>query len=186
MEARAQGITVFAVGVGSEITTSELVSIANKPSSTYVLYAEDYTTIDRIRDSMEQKLCEGNDINVCEYVCVCMNSKMSKWPHCCLESVCPTRIPVASRDEKGFELMLGMNVQKKAKKIPGSLMSETAYALTASTDITENTRYTTVLKKINGVPVHFRLSTSVKVFFFFTLSIQERFFQRASLHRMYL
>ncbi|XP_051266258.1 collagen alpha-1(XXI) chain [Dicentrarchus labrax] len=114
MEARAQGITVFAVGVGSEITTSELVSIANKPSTTYVLYAEDYTTIDRIRDSMEQKLCE--------------------------ESVCPTRIPVASRDEKGFELMLGMKVQMKAKKIPGSLTSETAYALTASIDVTENTR----------------------------------------------
>lgn len=59
MEARAQSITVFAVGVGTEITTSELISIANRPSSTYVLYAEDYTTIDRIRDSMEQKLCEG-------------------------------------------------------------------------------------------------------------------------------
>ncbi|XP_039983457.1 collagen alpha-1(XXI) chain-like [Xiphias gladius] len=114
MEARAQGITVFAVGVGNEITTSELISIANKPSSTYVLYAEDYTTIDRIRDSMEQKLCE--------------------------ESVCPTRIPVASRDEKGFELMVGMNIQMKGRKIPGSLVSETAYALTASTDITENTR----------------------------------------------
>ncbi|KAI3354733.1 hypothetical protein L3Q82_004566 [Scortum barcoo] len=114
MEARAQSITVFAVGVGSEITTSELVSIANKPSSTYVLYAEDYTTIDRIRDSMEQKLCE--------------------------ESVCPTRIPVASRDEKGFELMVGMNIEKKAKKISGSLTSQTAYALTVSTDITENTR----------------------------------------------
>ncbi|XP_062236018.1 collagen alpha-1(XXI) chain-like [Platichthys flesus] len=114
MEARAQGITVFAVGVGSEITTSELVSIANKPSSTYVLYAEDYTNIDRIRDSMKQKLCE--------------------------ESVCPTRIPVASRDEKGFELLLGLNIQMKAKKIPGSLVSEIAYALTATTDITENTR----------------------------------------------
>lgn len=62
VEAKAQSITVFAVGVGSEITTSELVSIANKPSSTYVLYAEDYTTIDRIRDSMEQKLCEGQNI----------------------------------------------------------------------------------------------------------------------------
>ncbi|XP_029385286.1 collagen alpha-1(XXI) chain isoform X2 [Echeneis naucrates] len=114
MEARAQGITVFAVGVGSEITTSELLSIANKPSSTYVLYAEDYTTIDRIRDSMEQKLCE--------------------------ESVCPTRIPVASRDEKGFELMVGMNIQMKAKKIPGSLVSEKAYALSAYVDITEKTR----------------------------------------------
>lgn len=59
VEARAQGITVFAVGVGSEITTSELVSIANRPSSAYVLYAEDYTTIDLIQGSMEQKLCEG-------------------------------------------------------------------------------------------------------------------------------
>lgn len=67
MEARAQGITVFAVGVGNEITTSELISIANKPSSTYVLYAEDYTTIDRIRDSMEQKLCEGQKI-----ACTCL------------------------------------------------------------------------------------------------------------------
>ncbi|XP_036073245.1 collagen alpha-1(XXI) chain [Oryzias melastigma] len=114
MEARAQGITVFAVGVGSEITTSELVSIANKPSSTYVLYAEDYTTIDRIGDSMEQKLCE--------------------------ESVCPTRIPVASRDEKGFELMVGLNIQKKAKKVSGSLVSETAYTLTVGTDIAETTR----------------------------------------------
>lgn len=63
MEARAQGITVFAVGVGNEITTSELVSIANRPSSTYVLYAQDYTTIDRIRDSMEQKLCEGSELS---------------------------------------------------------------------------------------------------------------------------
>ncbi|XP_061820622.1 collagen alpha-1(XXI) chain-like [Nerophis lumbriciformis] len=113
MEARAQSITVFAVGVGDEIANSELVSIANKPSSTYVLYAEDYTTIDRIRDSMEQKLCE--------------------------ESVCPTRIPVASRDEKGFELMVGMNIETKAKKIPGSLVSETAFALNSSTDITEKT-----------------------------------------------
>nr|XP_057916539.1 collagen alpha-1(XXI) chain-like [Doryrhamphus excisus] len=114
MEARVQSITVFAVGVGNEIANSELVSIANKPSSAYVLYAEDYTTIDRIRDSMEQKLCE--------------------------ESVCPTRIPVASRDEKGFELMLGMNIQTKAKKIPGSLVSESAFGLTTASDITEKTR----------------------------------------------
>ena len=50
---------MFAVGVGTEITTSELVAIANKPAPAYVLYAEDYTNIDRIRESMEQKLCEG-------------------------------------------------------------------------------------------------------------------------------
>lgn len=60
---------------------------------------------------------------------------------------------MASRDEKGFELMLGLNIQKKAKKIVGSLVSETAYALTASTDITENTRYHTVkMNEIDLVP----------------------------------
>lgn len=64
-----------------------------------------------------------------------------------LESVCPTRIPVASRDEKGFELMVGMNIEMKAKKIPGSLVTETAFALSASTDITENTRYCSTLTK---------------------------------------
>uniref|UniRef100_A0A3B4AKC1 Collagen alpha-1(XXI) chain n=1 Tax=Periophthalmus magnuspinnatus TaxID=409849 RepID=A0A3B4AKC1_9GOBI len=112
--ARAQGITVFAVGVGSEITTSELVTIANKPSSTYVLYAQDYTNINRIREAMQQRLCE--------------------------ESVCPTRIPVPSRDEKGFELLLGMNIPVKAKSIPGSLSTEAAYALSADVDITEHTR----------------------------------------------
>ena len=65
---------------------------------------------------------------------------LKKWPFFFPESVCPTRIPVASRDEKGFELMLGLNIPKKAKKVPGSLVSEIAYALTATTDITENTR----------------------------------------------
>ena len=57
------------------------------------------------------------------------------------ESVCPTRIPVASRDEKGFELMLGMKVFQKTKKIQGSLASEAAYLLSASVDITENTKW---------------------------------------------
>lgn len=62
------------------------------------------------------------------------------------ESVCPTRIPVASRDEKGFELMLGMKIHQKAKKIQGSLVSEAAYLLDKSVDITENTRL--VLKRM--------------------------------------
>ncbi|XP_041101188.1 collagen alpha-1(XXI) chain [Polyodon spathula] len=114
VEAKAQNIIMFAVGVGSEITESELVSIANKPSSTYVLYAEDYTTIDKIKEAMQQKLCE--------------------------ESVCPTRIPVASRDEKGFELLAGFKIDQKVQKAPGSLASEVAFLLTSDVDITENTR----------------------------------------------
>lgn len=113
-QARAQNIIMFAVGVGSEITKSELVAIANSPSTDYVLYAEDYTTIDRIKETMQQKICE--------------------------ESVCPTRIPVASRDEKGFELLVGMNIHKKGQMITGSLVSEKAYLLTPSVDVTENTR----------------------------------------------
>ncbi|XP_044151436.1 collagen alpha-1(XXI) chain-like [Bufo gargarizans] len=113
-EARAQNIIMFAVGVGSEITKSELVAIANSPSTDYVLYAEDYTTIDRIKEAMQQKICE--------------------------ESVCPTRIPVASRDEKGFELLVGMKIPKKGQKIVGSLTSEKAYLLTPDVDVTENTR----------------------------------------------
>ncbi|XP_043921730.1 collagen alpha-1(XXI) chain-like [Protopterus annectens] len=112
--ARLQDITVFAVGVGSEIMESELIDIANKPSSTYVLYAEDYTTIEKIKEAMQQKLCE--------------------------ESVCPTRIPVASRDEKGFELMIGMKITQKSPEIPGSLLSEAAYLLTPDVDISEYTR----------------------------------------------
>ncbi|XP_073669224.1 uncharacterized protein [Paramisgurnus dabryanus] len=114
MEAREQGIKLFAVGVGTEIVKSELVTIANKPTDEYLLYAEGYANIDRIHDAMKQKLCE--------------------------ESVCPTRIHVASRDVKGFELMLGMKIHEKAKKIQGSLVSETAYLLDEDIDVTENTR----------------------------------------------
>ncbi|XP_069815769.1 collagen alpha-1(XXI) chain-like [Dendropsophus ebraccatus] len=113
-QARAQDIIMFAVGVGSEITKSELVAIANSPSTDYVLYAEDYTTIERIKETMQQKICE--------------------------ESVCPTRIPVASRDEKGFELLLGMKIHEKGQKIIGSLKSEKAYLLTPDVDVTEDTR----------------------------------------------
>lgn len=60
---------------------------------------------------------------------------------CFTESVCPTRIPVASRDEKGFELMLGMKIHQKAKEVKGSLLSEKAYLLNKADDITEKTRY---------------------------------------------
>ncbi|XP_029443002.1 collagen alpha-1(XXI) chain-like [Rhinatrema bivittatum] len=114
VDARTQGIIMFAVGVGSDITYSELVDIANKPSSAYVFYAEDYTMIERIKEAMQQKLCE--------------------------ESVCPTRIPVASRDEKGFELLVGMRIDQKGQVIPGSLISEKAYLLTSDIDVTEHTR----------------------------------------------
>ncbi|KAM4771465.1 collagen alpha-1(XXI) chain [Rhinophrynus dorsalis] len=113
-EARRNKITLFAIGVGSETEESELRAIANKPSSTYVFYVEDYITISKIREIMKQKLCE--------------------------ESVCPTRIPVAARDEKGFDILLGLSMnKKKPKKVEGSNPRTKAYEITSQTDLTELT-----------------------------------------------
>uniref|UniRef100_A0A8D2IL16 Collagen alpha-1(XXI) chain n=2 Tax=Varanus komodoensis TaxID=61221 RepID=A0A8D2IL16_VARKO len=114
-EARKNKITLFAIGVGSETEEDELRAIANKPSSRYVFYVEDYIAISRIREVIKQKLCE--------------------------ESVCPTRIPVASRDEKGFDILLGLGVKKKVKKriqIPST--NAKAYEVTSRIDLSELTR----------------------------------------------
>ncbi|XP_053316567.1 collagen alpha-1(XXI) chain [Spea bombifrons] len=114
-EARRNQITLFAIGVGSEIEESELRAIANKPSSTYVFYVEDYIAISRIREVIKQKLCE--------------------------ESVCPTRIPVAARDEKGFDILLGLGMnKKKAKRVEGSKPRTKAFEVTSQIDLTELTR----------------------------------------------
>ncbi|KAI5140584.1 Collagen Alpha-1(Xxi) Chain [Manis pentadactyla] len=112
--ARESQITLFAIGVGSETEDAELRAIANKPSSTYVFYVEDYFAISKIREVMKQKLCE--------------------------ESVCPTRIPVAARDEKGFDILLGLGVKKKVKKrIQLSPMKIKGYEVTSKVDLSEFT-----------------------------------------------
>ncbi|KAG7230183.1 hypothetical protein INR49_009903 [Caranx melampygus] len=77
--ARKKGVILFAIGVGSETEEAELRAIANKPFSTYVFSVEDYKAISRIIQVIRQKLCE--------------------------ETVCPSRIPVDSRDEKGFDIL---------------------------------------------------------------------------------
>ncbi|ELW65573.1 Collagen alpha-1(XXI) chain [Tupaia chinensis] len=112
--ARDSKITLFAIGVGSETEDAELRAIANKPSSTYVFYVEDYIAISKIREVMKQKLCE--------------------------ESVCPTRIPVAARDEKGFDILLGLGVKKKVKKrIQLSPTKIKGYEVTSKVDLSEFT-----------------------------------------------
>uniref|UniRef100_A0A2K6FIR9 Collagen alpha-1(XXI) chain n=1 Tax=Propithecus coquereli TaxID=379532 RepID=A0A2K6FIR9_PROCO len=112
--ARDSKITLFAIGVGSETEDAELRAIANKPSSTYVFYVEDYIAISKIREVMKQKLCE--------------------------ESVCPTRIPVAARDEKGFDILLGLGVKKKVKKrIQLSPTKIKGYEVTSKVDLSEST-----------------------------------------------
>ncbi|XP_043919303.1 collagen alpha-1(XXI) chain [Protopterus annectens] len=113
-EARRNKITLFAIGVGSEVEHNELRTIANKPSSTYVFYVEEYLAISKIREVMKQKICE--------------------------ESVCPTRIPVAARDEKGFDILLGLSIKKKATPMIGSTPNRKAYEVTSQVDLSENTR----------------------------------------------
>uniref|UniRef100_A0A8C0FZJ3 Collagen alpha-1(XXI) chain n=1 Tax=Bubo bubo TaxID=30461 RepID=A0A8C0FZJ3_BUBBB len=114
-EARKNKITLFAIGVGSEIEEDELKAIANRPSSTYVFYVEDYIAISRIKEVIKQKLCE--------------------------ESVCPTRIPVAARDEKGFDILVGLGVKKKVKKrIQIPTTNAKAYEVTSRVDLSELTR----------------------------------------------
>ncbi|XP_059913867.1 vWFA and Collagen domain-containing protein [Gadus macrocephalus] len=114
LEAKAQNIILFAVGVGSEIDSSELESIANKPASTYVLYAENYAAIANIRDKLEQKLCE--------------------------ESVCPVETTDSSAPFRGFDLLSRMKIDLKAKKVQGSIMFQPAYLLSTKLDFTDMTR----------------------------------------------
>ncbi|XP_048061860.1 collagen alpha-1(XXI) chain isoform X2 [Megalobrama amblycephala] len=111
---RKKGIILFAIGVGSETEEAQLRAIANKPSSTYVFSVEDYKAIAKIREVIRQKLCE--------------------------ETVCPAKIPINSRDEKGFDILLYLNLAKKAKKTQGSFYGSKAYQVTSRVDLSESTR----------------------------------------------
>ncbi|KAM6916619.1 uncharacterized protein col21a1 [Xenentodon cancila] len=112
--ARKKGVILFAIGVGSETEEAELRDIANRPFSTYVFSVEDYKAISRIIQVIRQKLCE--------------------------ETVCPVRIPVDSRDEKGFDILLHLNLAKKAKKTQGAFYGSRAYEVTSRDDLSEATR----------------------------------------------
>ncbi|XP_069570116.1 collagen alpha-1(XXI) chain isoform X2 [Brachyistius frenatus] len=113
-EARKKGVILFAIGVGSATEAAELKDIANKPFSTYVFSVEDYKAISRIIQVIRQKLCE--------------------------ETVCPARIPIDSRDEKGFDILFHLNLAKKAKKTQGTYYGTKAYEVTSRVDLSEATR----------------------------------------------
>lgn len=57
-----------------------------------------------------------------------------------VETVCPARIPVDSRDEKGFDILLHLNLAKKAKKTHGSFYGTKAYEVTSRLDLSAATR----------------------------------------------
>lgn len=56
------------------------------------------------------------------------------------ETVCPARIPVDSRDEKGFDILLHLNLAKKAKRTRGAFYGSNAYEVTSRVDLSEATR----------------------------------------------
>uniref|UniRef100_A0A8C6SQ06 Collagen alpha-1(XXI) chain n=1 Tax=Neogobius melanostomus TaxID=47308 RepID=A0A8C6SQ06_9GOBI len=112
--ARKKGVILFAIGVGLETEEAQLRDIANKPSSTYVFSVEDYKAISRIIQVIRQKLCE--------------------------ETVCPIKIPIDSRDEKGFDILLHLNLAKKAKKTQGAFYGSKAYEVTSRDDLSTATR----------------------------------------------
>uniref|UniRef100_A0A3P9IVS4 Collagen alpha-1(XXI) chain n=1 Tax=Oryzias latipes TaxID=8090 RepID=A0A3P9IVS4_ORYLA len=112
--ARNNGVILFAIGVGPQTEEAELRDIANKPSSTYVFSVKDYKAISRIIQIIRQKLCE--------------------------ETVCPARIPVNSREEKGFDLLLYLNLAKKAKRTRGTIYGTNAFEVTTPVELSEATR----------------------------------------------
>ncbi|XP_078460714.1 collagen alpha-1(XXI) chain-like [Lampetra planeri] len=114
LEAKENRIIMFAIGVGQAIEEAELKEIANRPSSSYVFYVEDYNAISRIKETIKQKLCE--------------------------ETVCPGRIPSRGQDEKGFDLLEGMRIYQKAERKLGSIHSEVSFSITSRMDFTEKTR----------------------------------------------
>ena len=57
--ARAQGIHVFAIGIGSEVERAELLGIASSPSENYVFQVGDFTALQYIREILAIKTCGG-------------------------------------------------------------------------------------------------------------------------------
>lgn len=66
-----------------------------------------------------------------------------------IETVCPNKIPIDSRDEKGFDILFHLKLAKKSKKTQGSFYGMKAYQVTSRDDLTENTRYSAVVFMLN-------------------------------------
>ena len=58
-KARARGITLFAIGIGTEIDETELHQIANKPDDKFVFQVNDFDVIENIRSLVSRRACQG-------------------------------------------------------------------------------------------------------------------------------
>ncbi|KAL2767004.1 matrilin-2 isoform c precursor [Daubentonia madagascariensis] len=57
-KAKANGITMYAVGVGKAIE-EELQEIASEPTDKHLFYAEDFTTMGEITEKLKKRICEA-------------------------------------------------------------------------------------------------------------------------------
>ncbi|CAC5422003.1 COL22A [Mytilus coruscus] len=57
-KAKSDGITVFVIGIGSQVDEHELEAIATKPLSTYMLKIGNFDALDSIKDELAIKACE--------------------------------------------------------------------------------------------------------------------------------
>ncbi|KAB1257869.1 Matrilin-2, partial [Camelus dromedarius] len=62
-KAKANGITMYAVGVGKAIE-EELQEIASEPTNKHLFYAEDFSTMGDISDKLQKGICEGTIASV--------------------------------------------------------------------------------------------------------------------------
>lgn len=58
-KARAAGITVLAIGVGSGVSRKELNAIATDPDSTHVFMADNFDALKSLKALLSTKACEG-------------------------------------------------------------------------------------------------------------------------------
>lgn len=56
---RNKGVTVFAIGVGQRVDVGELNSIGSKPTEKHVLEVFSYKNLQKIRDILTKRACEG-------------------------------------------------------------------------------------------------------------------------------
>lgn len=59
---RAQGTSLFAIGIGSSINVEELNGIAGKLSSKTVFFARNFNALGTARESLNQALCNSNKL----------------------------------------------------------------------------------------------------------------------------
>ncbi|GFS19596.1 collagen alpha-5(VI) chain [Elysia marginata] len=62
---REEGITIFAIGVGDGPDQSELNAIATDPDSEHVFSVDDFNSLSKIKESLQERACEAKAAFLC-------------------------------------------------------------------------------------------------------------------------